>query len=52
MVKIREEASVRVFIPSPQREVSFFLRSTGPLYRGFNFFDRAEPSGGVVRTLT
>ena len=36
-----------VFIPSPRREGSLFFRSTGPLNRGFHFFTKLSPSGGV-----
>ena len=44
--------SMFAFIPSPRREGSFFLRSTGPLNRGFEFFTKLSTSGGVVRILT
>ena len=43
---------VCVFIPSPRREGSHFLRSTGPLNRGFNLFTKLITSRGVVRTQT
>ena len=40
------------FIPSPRREGSLFLKSTGPLNRGLDFFTELSTSVVVVRTLT